>query len=354
MKGAEVTVWIGTTTGGDSDSLGIYRATLNNADGSLTKPVLAAEIAEPNYLVLNGDGERLYTVCNLSTGEPGVASFTISGEKLNPLSAQPIGSGGAAHLALDRSEKLVFTAQYGASTVALFPVESEGTIGPRSQLETHTGAGPNKSRQEKPHPHWVGVDPTNRYLFVPDLGIDRVVIYAFDAADRTMTRHGEGVCPPGSGPRHLKFHPNGKWAYVLNELGLSVTAFHFDADKGTLEEFQTISTLPENLREVVNSASEIRIHPTGKFLYAANRGHDSIAAFKIDPGSGELTFVELEAVRGSHPRNFHLDPSGRWLLAAGRDSNTVAVFRIDERSGELIFTGKSVYCPSPICIEFQK
>jgi 6-phosphogluconolactonase len=151
----------------------------------------------------------------------------------------------------------------------------------------------------------------------------------------------------------MKFHPNGKFAYVLNELDLSVTAFRYDADAGTLTAVQTSSTLPEKLREVPNSASEIRVHPSGRFLYAANRGHDSIAAFEIDPDSGQLTFIEREAVRGSHPRNFNIDPSGKWLLAAGRDSNTLSLFRFDPDTGALIYTGTTVNSPAPICIEFQ-
>ena len=151
----------------------------------------------------------------------------------------------------------------------------------------------------------------------------------------------------------MKFHPNGRFAYVVNELQLSVTAFQYDSAAGTLAAMQTVSTLPEKLREVPCSGSEIRVHPSGRFLYAANRGHDSIAAFQIDPDSGELTFIEREAVRGSHPRNFNIDPTGKWLLAAGRDSNTISLFRIDAKTGSLVYTGATVNSPSPICVEFQ-
>jgi 6-phosphogluconolactonase len=151
----------------------------------------------------------------------------------------------------------------------------------------------------------------------------------------------------------MRFHPNGKFAFVLTELGLTVLTFRYDAQAGKLEMIGEAIALPEELREVSNTASEIQIHPNGKFLYAALRGHDSIAAFAIDPETGELTFIEREPVRGSHPRHFNLDPSGQWLLAAGRDSNTIAVFRIDQATGGLIFTGNSVYCPSPQCVQFQ-
>jgi 6-phosphogluconolactonase len=182
--------------------------------------------------------------------------------------------------------------------------------------------------------------------------MDKVVVYRLDAQRADLAPHGFGQVPPGGGPRHMKFHPNGKFVYVLNELQLSVTAFAYDAEAGTLDALQTISTLPEELREVPCSASEIRVHPRGGFVYAANRGHDSIAVFTVDPASGELTFVEREAVRGSWPRNFNLDPTGKWLLAAGGKSNTISVFRIDQQTGGLIYTGKTVNCPTPICVTF--
>ena len=189
---------------------------------------------------------------------------------------------------------------------------------------------------------------------MPDLGTDQVVIYDADISTGQLKPHGHGDCPAGSGPRHFVLHPNGRFAYVVDELWLGVTAFKYDAEAGQLTSFQTISTLPNVKREGANSASAIRITPDGRYLYAANRGHDSIAAFKIDPDSGNLSFVELEAVRGSHPRDFNIDPSGKWLLAAGRDSNTISVFRINPDSGRLAYTGQTVNSPSPICIVFQQ
>ncbi len=349
-----VSVWIGTTTPRRGESKGIYHATLDLASGHLSKPALAAALESPGFVTLRPDGKRLYSVCRLPDGRGGgVAAFEISenAKSLRLLNTQPIGDGGAAHLALDKTGRYLFTAQYGGGSVAVFPLDADGQIRPRSDLVEHQGSGPNKARQKSPHPHWVGVDPENRFLFVPDLGIDQVVIYQVDLKKGKIEFHGTGQCPTGGGPRHMKFSPNGKHAYVLNELQLSVTVFQYDAKAGTLNPIQTISTLPESLREVRNSASEIRVHPSGRFVYAANRGHDSIAAFRVDPENGKLTFVEREAVRGSWPRNFNLDPSGKWLLAAGRNSNTIAVFHVDPQAGGLVFTGKSVNCPTPICIE---
>lgn len=355
VSARQATVWIGTTTPRGGQSKGIYRATMDLETGELSKPALAAEIASPGFVALHPSGTRLYSVCGLPDGQGGVAAFEISEDRqsLRLLNTQPTGDGGAAHLAVDKTGRCLFTAQYGGGSVAVFPLDAEGRILPRSALVEHEGSGPNEARQKGPHPHWVGVDPANRFLFVPDLGIDQVVIYRMDLQAGRIEPHGSAGCPPGGGPRHMKFHPNGKFAYVVNELGMSITAFEYDAEAGVLDPIQTISTLPEKLREIPNTASEIRIHPSGRFVYAANRGHDSIAAFKIDPASGKLTFIEREAIRGSWPRNFNLDPDGKWLLAAGRNSNTISVFRIDPQSGGLIYTGKTVNCPTPICIEFQ-
>jgi 6-phosphogluconolactonase len=350
------TVWIGTTTPRSGQSKGIYRATMDLETGVLSKPELAAEMSSPGFVALHPDGTRLYCVCQLPDGQGGgVAAFEISEDKqsLRLLNTQPIGDGSACHLTVDKTGRCLFSAQYGGGSVAVFPLDAEGRIRPRSALMEHEGSGPNEVRQKAPHPHWVGVDPANRFLFVPDLGIDQVVIYRIDFETGQIERHGAGRCPAGAGPRHMKFHPNGKMAYVVNELDLSVTVFRYDAQAGTLDPVQTISTLPEELREVRCSGSEIRVHPSGKFVYAANRGHDTIAAFRVDPNSGELEFIEREPIRGSWPRNFNLDPTGQWLLAAGRNSNTIAIFRVDAEHGGLIFTGKTVNCPTPICVEFQ-
>lgn len=349
-------VWIGTTRPRGGESKGIYRAEFDSETGNLSKPQLAATVDSPGFVALHPNGKVLYSLARSPDGEGGVASFKISDDRstLSPLNFQPTGDGGAAHLTVDSQGRCLFSAQYSGGSVAVFPLDSQGKILPRSDLVEHEGSGPNANRQKGPHPHWVGLDPANRFLFVPDLGIDRVVIYEVNWQEGRLRRHGAGVCPPGSGPRHMKFHPNGRFAYVLNELGLTVTVFRYDADQGNLMPIQTISTLPESMREVPTTASEIRIHPSGRFVYTANRGHDSITVFQIQQETGELAFVEHEPVRGSWPRNFNIDPSGRWLLAAGRNSNTIAVFRIDQDTGGLVFAGKTVNCPTPICVEFQK
>jgi 6-phosphogluconolactonase len=354
VRAEPIMVWIGMAAPRDGETEGIYRTTLDTESGALGTPKLAAEISAPGFLAVSPDGNRMYSLCRLPNGEGGVAAFEVSSDRqsLRLLNTQPTEDGEACHITIDPTARCLFTAQYGTGSVCAFPLAADGTIGPRSAHVRHAGSGPNRARQEGPHPHWVGTDPTNRFLFVPDLGADQIVIYRIDLGAGKIEPHGRGRCAAGAGPRHMKFHPNGRYAYVVNELQLSVTAFQYDSAAGTLEAMQSVSTLPEKLREVPSSGSEIRIHPSGRFLYAANRGHDSIAAFQIDPDSGELTFIEREAVRGSHPRNFNIDPTGKWLLAAGRDSNTISLFRIDAETGSLVYTGTTVNSPSPICIAF--
>ncbi len=209
-------------------------------------------------------------------------------------------------------------------------------------------------RQRSPHPHWTGFSPDNRFAFVPDLGLDKVMIYRVDAAKSRLEPHGHGAVPAGSGPRHMKFHPSGKWIYVLNELDLSVSVFDYDAEQGTMKIKQTLPTVPKEQlqKERFKSCSEIRVHPNGKFIYAANRGHDTITVFRVDSVTGTISVVEREFVRGATPRNFNLDPSARWLLAAGQASHTLASFAVDAETGEIAFTGSIVHVPRPICVLF--
>ncbi len=344
-------IWIGT---GGKDAEGIYRTTLNTENGKLTEPTLAVEIGSPGFLCISPDGKRVYSTCNNDKGSVAAFSINEDGKTLTLINTQPIGDGGSAHVSLDATGKTLFSAQYGGGSTASFPIKEDGSIGPRASLIEHEGSGPNESRQKSPHPHWTGVDPANQFVFVPDLGNDKIEIHKINHEDSTITPHGFGKTVPGGGPRHMKFSADAKYAYLLNELLMSVSVFRYDADKGTLDRIQTISTLPEELQEIPNKASEIRLHPSGKFIYAANRGHDSIAAFQVNQKTGELTFVEREAIRGSWPRNFNVDPSGKWLIAAGRFSNTLSVFQIDQETGGLSFTGNIVNSPAPICLEFGK
>ena len=358
LPAQNIPVWFGTVTPRQASqdtpgaSQGIYHASFNPNSGKLSAATLAAKHSSPGFLARHPNGKVIYSVGKVE-GTPTVSAFKIDGERLTLINHQEIGDGGAAHLAVDATGKMLITAQYGGGSVATFPLKDDGAIGPRSGLHEHKGgSGVVERRQKSPHPHYVELSPDNRFAFIPDLGLDQVVIYKVDAANATLTPHGKADGPPGGGPRHMKFHPTGKFAYVLNELTLSVTAFEYDAEAGTMTSIHTIDALPENVEEVFLSASEIRMHPSGKFVYSANRGHDSITAFAIDQTTGRLTFIENEPVRGSWPRNFNLDPSGQWLLAAGRDSNTVAVFKVNQETGGIVYQRHTIAVPSSICVLF--
>jgi len=353
-----VNVWIGT--GRSSLSEGIYHCQFNTNDGKLTEPTLAAEMEGPGFLATHPTQPVLYAVGGLK-GEQVVAAFAIDRGQPKPtltlLNTVPIGDGGAAHVSLDKTGQTLFTAQYGGGSVAVFKINADGSIKERNQLIDHEGgAKVVAGRQDASHAHWTGVSPDNRFVFVPDLGLDQVVIYQFDSVAGTISSHGKGSVPAGGGPRHMKFHPNGKWIYVLNELGMTVTKFDYDVAAGKMSAQQTVETVPtvELESEKAKSTSEIRVHPNGKFVYAANRGHDTISVFSIDESSGELTRIQIANVRGATPRNFNLVADGKWLLAAGQLSNTLAVFSIDTATGLITFHQQSVFVPTPICVLFDK
>ncbi len=359
VMGETFDVWFGTATSRNGLSQGIYQARFDSESGKLSRIELAAETENPGFLALHPTQDMLYATGS-PDGSAAVSAYRIAqgdrGSRLEFVNSKEIGDGGAAHLSTDRTGKALLSAQYGGGSTAVFPLAGDGSIEPRAQLAKHEGgSGVVPRRQDAPHAHWVGTSPDNRFAFVPDLGMDKVVIWKLDVEKPEISPHGFGVCPPGSGPRHMKFHPDGDVIYVLNELALTVTAFRYDAEAGTMTPFQTIETIPEEVKskELFNSASEIVVHPSGRFVYAANRGNDTITSFEVDPSTYELTSIDHVPVRGGHPRNFNLDPTGRWLLAAGRDSHTVATFSIDEDSGVMTFTGDIAMVPSPICIVFR-
>lgn len=347
-------VWIGTSA--DPASKGIYHATINTDSGKLSGSRLAAEIDGPGFLAMHPSAKVLYAVGALR-GTDVVAAYALTSvdgkASLKLMNALPIGDGGSAHLAVDPTGKMLLTAQYGGGSVAAFSLNADGSLKARSALIKHEGgAKVVAGRQERPHAHWVGFSPDNRFAFVPDLGLDKVIIYKVDLPNAGLVVHGFGALPPGAGPRHMKFHPGGKWIYVLNELDLSVSLFGYDAAAGTMTIKGTVPTVSkaELLKEQASSASEIHVHPSGKFVYAANRGHDSITGFAVDPVSGALAAIGHTNVRGATPRNFNLDPSGKWLLAAGQDSHSLASFAVNPTTGALTYNRSVIHTPAPICV----
>jgi len=348
-------VFFGT---GGPPAEGLYRATFDEESGKLNNIERAVEIDRPGFLALHPTHEILYAIARTTDG-PAVVAFAIDAEgELTEVNSQPIADPGPAHLAVHPSGKLLLTAQYSGGSIGIFGLTSEGQIRPDGKLIRHQGgSGVVEKRQNNPHPHWVGFSPDGTYALVVDLGLDQVVIYRVDVEKSHLEPVGTAEVPPGSGPRHMRFSTDGRTIYVLNELSLTVSAFSFDPKTGTTQLLSTTPTLSQETKakESFNSASEILVHPNGKFLFTANRGHDSVTVFRIGEDPGELSVVETEPIRGHWPRHINLDPTGRWLLAAGARSNTVAVFEINQQTGELTLPRGRVFAvPNAICIQFKR
>lgn len=347
-------VFLGT---GGPGAKGIYRATFDTATGKLGPAELAAEAGNTGFLAVHPDGDKLYATATLG-GAPGAAAYRIgSGGALTLINAAPTGDGGAAHIAVHPSGRFAATAQYGAGSVAVFPLGEGGRLG-AAVLHRHTGGSRVVDRrQDSPHPHYVGWSPDGRFALVPDLGLDAIVIYRVLPAAPYLERHGLAAGPAGGGPRHLKFSPDGRFIYLLNELSLALSTFAWDAAAGTARLLGTVPSLSEAAKagEAFNSGAEIVLHPDGRFGYFSNRGHDSVSVYRLDPATGGAEVIQVQPVRGAFPRNINLAPGGGWLLAAGADSNTVAVHRVDPATGRLTYQTKGVIqTPAPICIVFAR
>jgi 6-phosphogluconolactonase len=349
-------VYVGTYTG--PQSKGIYLYKLDSASGKLTSLGLAGEIANPSFVTLHPSGRFLYAASEVSSfnGERAgaVGAFAIDPKTgglslINKVSSR---GGGPCHVVVDKTGKNVLVANYGGGSVAVLPIGEDGRLGEASSFIQHKGSSVNPGRQKEPHAHCVTLSPDNRFLMVADLGLDQIVVYRFDAAKGMLTPGDPPFAKvnPGAGPRHLTFHPGGGFAYVINEIQSTLTAFAYDAGKGVLKEIQSISTLPEGFTGQ-SSTAEVELLPSGKVLYGSNRGHDSIAVFSVDP-AGKLTLVEETPSGGKVPRNFAIDPTGTFLLAANQKSDNVVAFRIDPKSGRLMPTGEKLDVPSPVCIKF--
>ncbi len=345
-------VYFGT---GGRGAKGIYRATFDLEKGRLTDAELAHEIGSPGFLALHPDGTKLYAAAT-QDNVGGVAAYHIGEDGgLEFFHFEPTGSGGAAHLAVHPSGKFVLTAQYGGGSTSLLPLDGEGRPGEATVTPHEGGSGVVAGRQDSPHPHWCGYSPDGNYAFVPDLGMDGIVIYRIDLDQPAIEKHGFAESVSGGGPRHMRFSNDGKFIYLLNELSLSVTVFSWDAAEGRAERLSTTPALGEEAKaaESFNSAAEILVHPSGSFVYSSNRGHDSVTVYRIGDGGASLEVVQVQPVRGAFPRNINLDPGGNWLLAAGADSHTVAVHAVDPDSGLLTYQrGAIIQVPAPICILF--
>ena len=350
-------VYIGTYTG--KKSKGIYQLELDLGGGKLSSPVLAGEAVSPSFLAIHPNQGFLYAVSEVSefggkkTGAVAAFSIDRSTGNLTLLNQQSCGGGAPCHLVVDHQGKNVLVANYTGGSVGVLPIEADGKLKPLSSFVQHQGTGANPKRQTAPHAHSVNLDPAGRFAFVADLGLDKVLVYRLDADKGTLVAHTPPAAAVDSaaGPRHFTFHPSGKYAYVINELANTVTAFAYDASQGVLKQIQTIGTLPDEFKG--NSfTAEVQVHPNGKFLYGSNRGHDSLAIFSIDPATGKLTAVGHQASGIKTPRNFGIDPTGRYILVGNQASDSLILFRVDQTSGKLEPTESMVEVGAPVCIKF--
>ncbi|MEM7129709.1 MAG: lactonase family protein [Chloroflexota bacterium] len=358
----EILTIIGTYTKSmpfvEAKSEGIYVYKLNLETGELTYQSKATGIDNPAFLAISPSQKYLYSVNEVMERDGkkvgGVSAFQLDTEagELSFLNTESSEGPGPCHLMVDATEKYVLAANYGGGSVCVLPIQPDGSVGPATDFIQHQGSSVNPNRQEAAHAHSINVDASNRYAYVPDLGMDKVVIYDLNVEAGKLTPNAQAFieAAPGVGPRHFDFHPNGRFAYVINELGNSVTGYVFDESTGSLTEISTAPTLPDDF-DGNNTTADIHVHPSGKFLYGSNRGHDSIAIFTVDETTGELTPAGHEWTQGKTPRNFGIDPTGKLLLAANQDTGSIATYFIDQESGGLTPTGHVADVPTPVCIK---
>ena len=344
----------------DGKGEGIYVYRMDPASGALELITTNSGITNPSYLAFDAAGRCLYAVNELKTyrDEPTgtVSAFSVNSKtgELTYLNKKPTGGTDPCHLIVDHTDRYVLLANFMSGSICVLPIQTDGSLGDASDFIQHHGSSIDPDRQQGPHAHAVTLDESNRHVYVPDLGLDKTLIYRFDVDSGKLAPNDEPsmAVKPGAGPRHIVFHPNGRYAYLVNELDSTIAAYGYDADKGVLHEVQAIATLPDNFTGH-STCADVQVAPSGEFLYGSNRGHDSIVIYKIDQSTGRLSCIGHESTRGNTPRNFDIDPAGNFLLAANQDSDTIVTFRIDPQSGELHPTGQVTEVPTPVCVKIM-
>ncbi len=342
--------FVGTYTQRGSE--GIYVYSVDALSGRLLPLSHVGGIQNPSFLAAHPTRPLVYAV-HETGADAAVMAFALdtASNSLRPLNRQPAHGSSPCHLSVDQTGKVVVVANYSSGTVSVYPVEEDGRLGEASQVIAHEGKSVNLKRQEGPHAHSATIDPTNRFVFVADLGLDRLMAYALDPERAALTPLPELTVSvaPGAGPRHFAFHPTGPFAYLINELGNTIVAYSYDGGAGRLEELQTMSTLPEGFAGTSHCA-DIHVSPSGRFVYGSNRGHDSLAIYAVDQGTGLLSFVAHTPTGGGNPRGFCIHPSGRWIWVGNQDTDTIVTFAVDEASGTLTATGDVAEVSMPVCI----
>jgi len=350
--------WVYFGTSATDSNRGLYLSRLDQDSGTLSPAARAADKSNSVFVAFSPDKRNLYSLAEV----PGlgrhpreaIETYQINAATgaLKGVGERVVDGSEACHISVDPSGTCVLTANYGEHYVEVFPVLADATVGPRSCIIHHSGSGPNRERQESAHPHSINVDPSGRFAVVADLGLDRLYVYRLDAAKGLLTSNAPAYATvaPGSGPRHFAFHPDGRHAFVINELAGSVTALAWDGDRGVLSPYQTIKILRDDYVGL-NTSAEVVVGKSGRFVYGSNRGDDSILVLSFDQAPGRLALVQRMADGVKVPRNFAIDPSGKWLVCANLAANTATVYRIDADTGRLTLTG-SIAVPEPLCVRF--
>jgi len=367
---SEILIYVGTYTEAirfgtgelfQGQGEGIHIFSVDLTSGALEPVNVVKGVKNPSYLSFDPSGRFLYAVNELKSYEGGdggtVSAFSVSadGRDLGFLNLRPTRGTDTCHVATDNDGRFAMVANFMSGSVSVYPIGTDGKLGKASDFVQHTGSSVNPARQAGPHAHSSVFDPANRFVFVPDLGADRVVAYRFDsAAGKIAETKGAGaVLEPGSGPRHIAFSPDGRFAHIVNELDSTVTVFAYNGETGGLSKLQTVTTLPDGFAGE-NSCADLNVHPTGKFLYASNRGHDSVVAYKRDAQSGRLTLIGHESSGGKTPRNFAIDPTGALMLVANQASDNIVAYLIDRDTGVLKPTGHVTAVGTPVCVKFAR
>jgi 6-phosphogluconolactonase len=350
-------VYFGTST--RSNSQGIYCSRFSAASGQLSSPELVAETKNPTFLSLHPNKRLLYAVSEVSDNKGqrsgAVSAFVrdLQTGKLTLLNQQPSAGGGPTHLSVDPTGHALLVANYGSGSIALLPILPDGRLSPPSATIQDTGSSVNPQRQAGPHAHFIIPDPSNRFVLACDLGLDKVLVYHFNPDLGTLTPNEPpfATLKPGSGPRHLAFAPGGRRLYVISEMACTLTGFDYDSASGVMKAFQTVSTLSPDFNGS-NTCAEVQVALSGRFVYASNRGENTIAVFSADPTTGRLSLLQSESTQGRTPRHFALSPRGDWLFVENQDSSNVVVFRVDDKSGRISPTGQTIHVGSPACSVF--
>lgn len=342
-------LYVGTYSKRDSE--GIYGLDFDPATGALTNREALAGLRNPSFLALHPTRQWLYSVCEEEQDGAVAALILDKTQRCSVLSMQSSGGANPCHLAVDPTGRWLVTANYNSGSVALHPINQDGSLSPAADLAQHSGSGPLSDRQEGPHAHSANFDPTGRFVIAADLGIDRLMVYALDMTQGQLILHQEVEVQPGAGPRHLTFDLQGRYAYLINELDNTIIVYRWNAATNTLIQLQTISTLPAEFTGT-SYCADVHFHPSGAYLYGSNRGHDSLAIFRVEQTSGLLEAAGHVSTGGEHPRNFTVTTDGQWVLVANQDTDNIVVFAVSEGGARLEPRGQ-ISLPAPTCLLFD-